>query len=102
MYKSLKKWLNIPVQLLPFIKYDGAGDKEYGQAVDTKCYIEGKVTKVVNAAGNEVISQRQFYFDGSESIKVSDALIFEGKEQLIQAISPFYDKGVIDIWVVYT
>lgn len=103
MYKSLKGWLNVPISILSFIKLDGAGDKEYSPPVATKCYLEGKVVKIVNLAGQEVISKLQFYLDGNETIKTTDIIVFNNANLVIQAINPFYDeKGNVDIWVVYT
>jgi hypothetical protein len=105
MFKSTKKWLNIPIQIKPFLQYDGAGDKSYDVAVDTKCYREGKTVVVRDVAGNEIVSQKQLYIDGSVVIKTTDLIVLDGKDTTIQAIGAFYDGNtngtVPDIWVVY-
>lgn len=102
MFKSLKKWANVSVQIKPFVSYDGAGDKSYTTVINTQCYPEGIVTKVTNVMGNEVVSKMKLYIDGTVQIKVTDIIIFEGQESIIQSLGRFYDtKGSRNLWVVY-
>ena len=103
MYKSLKKWLTVPIQLKPFLSYDGAGDKTYSAAQNIFCYVEGKAVVVIDITGVEVTSRKQVYLDGSVAIKATDSIVLEGKELVIKAIAPFYDgnNGLVDVWVVY-
>ena len=37
MFKSLKKWLNVPVDIKPFIKQDGTGKPTFGDTISTIC-----------------------------------------------------------------
>lgn len=101
MYKSLKKWMNLPAQIKPFIRRTGTGSKVYGDAVSILCYAEGKVQVVTDDTGAEVISNKQLYIDGSVPISVLDAIVFEGYEKSIKSINTFYRNGNPDIKVVY-
>lgn len=101
MYESLKKWINLPAQIKPFIRRNGTGTKLYGDAVDIKCYAEGKVTTVTDNKGAEVVSNKQLYIDGSVPITELDCIIFENSEHSIKSINTFYRNGKQDIKVVY-
>lgn len=101
MYESLKSWIDVPVAIKPFIKRSGTGAAEFGELTHTKCYPHCEVNTVTNWRGEEVVSNRQLYLDGSETISNVDVLIFEGEELAVQSISTFYRKGVPDIKVVY-
>ena len=92
MYESLKKWINLPAQIKPFIRINGTG---------TKCYAEGKVTTVTDNKGAEVVSNKQLYIDGSVPIAELDCIIFENSEHSIKSINTFYRNGKPDIKVVY-
>lgn len=101
MYESLKKWINLPAQIKPFIRRNGTGTKLYGDAVDIKCYAEGKVTTVTDNKGAEVVSNKQLYIDGSVPIAELDCIIFENSEHSIKSINTFYRNDKPDIKVVY-
>lgn len=101
MYNNLKDWINVPVAIKSFIKRSGTGDKEYSESVSSVCYPLAEVKVVVNNAGTEVVSNNQLYFDGSISVTDMDAVIFEGKEYEVKAVSTFYRGGTPDIKVVY-
>ena len=101
MYESLKKWINLPAQIKPFIRRNGTGTKLYRDAVDIKCYAEGKVTTVTDNKGAEVVSNKQLYIDGSVPITELDCIIFENSEHSIKSINTFYRNGKPDIKVVY-
>lgn len=101
MYESLKKWINLPAQIKPFIRRNGTGTKLYGDAVDIRCYAEGKVVVVTDNSGTEVVSNKQLYVDGSVNISELDCIVFEGSEKSIKSIGTFYRKGKPDIKVVY-
>ena len=101
MYESLKKWINLPAQIKPFVRRNGTGTKLYGDAVDIQCYAEGKVTTVTDNTGTEVVSNKQLYVDGSVAVSELDSIIFEGSERSIKSIGTFYRNGKPDIKVVY-
>jgi hypothetical protein len=101
MYASLKPWLNVPYAILPFIKYNGAGTKIYGERIESKCHPTGDVRKVLDVNGSEVTSTATLYVDGNEPIKDTDTVIFEGKERSILRITNYYRDGKPDIKVVY-
>ena len=101
MYDSLRPWMNVPFQIQPFIKRNGAGTKQFGDAIDAMCYPKADVTVVVDDSGAEVISTTQLYVDGDTSIKVTDNVTFEGVTRPIQRINSFYRNGVVDVRVVY-
>jgi len=103
MFKSLKKWLSVPVEIKPFIKRDGTGEPIFGDIISTKCYPQGKVTLVRDVHGNDIVSNLQLYIEGDVAIKVTDAVVFNGSEYNIKALGPYYDgnTGKVDIVVVY-
>ena len=101
MYESLKKWINLPAQIKPFIRRNGTGTKLYGGAVDIQCYAEGKVVVATDNSGTEVVSNKQLYVDGSVTISELDCIVFEGSEKGIKSIGTFYRNGKPDIKVVY-
>lgn len=101
MYDSLKPWINVPYQIKPFLRRDGAGDKLFGDTVSALCYPEADVKLIVDESGAEVISTTQLYIDGTQEIKVTDEVIFEGSVRPIQRINSFYRNGVVDLRVVY-
>lgn len=101
MYESLKPWINLPAQIKPFIRRNGAGTKLYGDAVDIQCYAEGNVVVTTDNSGTEVVSNKQLYIDGSVTISELDCIVFEGSEKSIKSIGTFYRNGKPDIKVVY-
>lgn len=101
MYDSLKPWVNVPVEIKPFLKRSGTGDKEFGPQRSATCYPQGDVKVVRNSTGVEVVSNTQLIFDGIESINEMDEIIFDGKIVTIHAVSTFYRNGMPDIRVVY-
>ena len=101
MYDSIKDWIDVPIKLMPFSKYDGMGDKEFGQTLNILCYPVGDIKVVSNELGVDVTSNTQLYIDGSQNISELDNVIFEGKERPIKAITTYYRNGIPDIKVVY-
>ena len=101
MFASLKEWVNVPYKIKPFIKRNGAGTKLYDSPVDSKCYPVGDVKLVVDTSGAEVTSTTQLYVPGSEQIKVTDAVVFNGEERLVLRITSYFRNGVEDLKVVY-
>ena len=101
MYESLKKWMNLPATIKPFVKRNGTGAKQYGDPVSILCYAEGKVQVVTDDTGTEVVSNKQLYVDGTVAISELDCVIFEGTEKNIRSIATFYRNGKPDIRVVY-
>lgn len=101
MFKSLVSMLTIPIQIKKHTGTDGAGDKQYALPVDTMCYLEGTVKRILNNEGEEVISNRQFYLDGRDDVGPTDLIVFD-KEYRVLALGPFYNTlGLQDIQVVY-
>ena len=101
MFGSIKEWINVPYQIKPFIKRNGAGTKQYGDTIDSKCYPVGDTTLVTNNDGAEVTSTTQLYVPGTEPIKVTDNVVFGGEERPILRITAYYRNGIEDIKVVY-
>ena len=101
MYESLKEWLNIPAKIKPFQSISSTGEKVFSTPVDILCYIEPKISRVVDNRGTEVISNNIVYVDGTVNINSEDVLILDGTEYPIKALSSFFDKGKRSIWMVY-
>ena len=101
MFDSLKPWINVSYAYKPFIKRNGAGTKQYGDIIESKCYPVEDIKLVTDANGSEVTSSTQLYVPGTESIKLLDAVIFNGEERPILHISTYYRNGKPDIRVVH-
>jgi hypothetical protein len=101
MFESLKSWLDITVVRRPFLSYSGSGDKVYGDAIATVCYIDGSIKLVQNREGINVLSNVQLYIAGKHVINAQDTIVMEDTEYDIIAVHPFYRKGKKDMWVVY-
>lgn len=101
MYASLKEWVNVPYQYKSFIKYDGAGNKQFGDTVESLCYPTGDVRFVTDVYGKQVVSTGQLYVPGTDGIKVTDVVLFKGEERAILRITGYYREGQEDIKVVY-
>lgn len=101
MYDSIKPWINVPYQFKPFIKRNGAGTKLYGETVNSKCYPVCDVKLVTDNNGAEVVSTSQLYVPGTESIKVTDTVVFGNEERPIHRIASYFRNGIEDIKVVY-
>lgn len=101
MFDSLKSWVNVPYAIKPFVRYSGTGTKVFDPDIQSKCYPVGDVKLVTNDEGSEVTSTTQLYVDGSETIKVTDNVVFGGEERPILRITEYYRNGVVDLKVVY-
>lgn len=101
MYDSIKRWINVPYTYKPYIGRNGAGTKQFGEPVESKCYPADDVKLITDASGAEVVSTTKLYVPGTESIKVTDNVVFNGTERPVLRISSYYRNGVEDIKVVY-
>jgi hypothetical protein len=101
MYASVKPWINIPYQYRPFLKYSGAGVKQFGEPVSSLCYPVGDTKFVTDVNGAQKVSTMQLYVDGTEAIKVNDSVLIEGEERAIYRITSYYRNGAVDLRVVY-
>lgn len=95
--------MTVPISILPFKSYNGAGVPSYESPVALKCYVAGKNEIITSTAGKEEVSNIQFYLPGETVIKEEDALLLNGTQYHIKAIQPYYDgnTGQIDIKVVF-
>ena len=101
MYDSIRKWINVPITVKPYIKRSATGDKIFGESYDILCYPQGEVNIVRNWQGVEVVSNNHLYVAGDTQISKLDNVVFENEELPVQAISTYYRNGVPDIKVVY-
>lgn len=101
MYASLQEWINVPYQYRPFVKYNGAGVKQFGDTISSVCYPVGDTKLVTDVSGVQKVSTMQLYVLGTESIKPTDAVIFDSEERSIYRVTSYYRDGVVDIKVVY-
>ena len=100
MYASLKEWINVPYQYRPFVKYNGAGVRQFGEPVESMCYPVGDTKFVTDVSGVQKVSTMQLYVHGSEPIKVNDSVLIEGEERAIYRITSYYREGTVDLKVV--
>lgn len=101
MFTSVKAWVNVPYTIKPFLKRTGSGTKQFGDEIPSLCYPVGDVKLITNDEGSEVTSTTQLFVDGSENIKVTDNVIFNGEERPVLRIASYYIDGAPDIKVVY-
>lgn len=101
MYNSLKTWMNIPYSYKRCIGRNGTGSKQFGSTKSGLCYASGEEKNIVDSTGVEKVSMKQLYVDGNTDIAEADVVLFEGSETNIKAIGYFYQKGAVDIKVVY-
>lgn len=101
MFSSIKPWINVPYTIKPFIKRSGSGTKQFGTSIDSLCYPVGGVKLITDETGAEVTSTTQLYVDGSEDVKATDNVVFEGKEWPILRITTYYRNSTPDVKVVY-
>lgn len=101
MYASLKPWINVPYVIKPFVRYNGAGTKQFDPDINSLCYPVGDVKLVTDDKGSEKTSTTQLYVDGTESIKVTDNVVFAGEERPVLRITEYFRNGKADIKVVY-
>ena len=101
MFSSLKKWMDVPITVLPFEKVDGTGYKTFGEGKAIMSYPHSEIKVIQNFDGEEVTSNTQLYIDGSEDIGRFDKVIFNEEEFVIHSIGVYFRKGVPDIKVVY-
>ena len=101
MYNSLKPWINVSYIIKPFLRYNGAGAKQFDTDISSKCYPVGDVKLVTDSKGSEVTSTTQLYVPGDEPIKVMDNVIFAGEERPVLRVAEYFREGRPDIKVVY-
>lgn len=101
MFSSIRPWINVPYAYRPFVKRTGAGTKQFGESINSLCYPVSDNKLITDSMGADVVSTTQLYVEGSEAIKVTDNVIFEGSERPVLRIASYYKDGVPDIKVVY-
>lgn len=101
MIPSLKKWCDTEIQIKPFEKMNGSGDKSFGDQITAMVYLEKKITTVVNAYGEVVTSTIQLYPAEAITVSHADHIIIAGVEYGVKAVEPFSRLGTIDLIVIY-
>lgn len=101
MYGSLAPWINVPYIIRPFLRYNGAGTKLFDTDIASKCYPVGDVKLVTDSNGSEKTSTTQLYVPGTEPIKVTDNVVFDGEERPVLRVTEYFRDGKPDIKVVY-
>lgn len=102
MPKQFGEVLRIPITVIPCMGIDGAGDKTYGDPVETTCYAEEKITEILDNTGQKVLSNITFYIEGDINITPNDMLKYFGTEYPIKAVSAIRETdGTCVLWVVH-
>lgn len=97
-YKHL---LRIPVAIKPYLRKNDMLEVEYGEPIDTTCYVDYTITNIIDRDGRETISKAAFYIDGTDIVQERDLIVFD-KEYSIKSLNPIRRKnGVIALYVVY-
>ncbi|NLD21612.1 MAG: hypothetical protein GX664_03900 [Bacteroidales bacterium] len=101
MTKRFREILRIPITVIPYLGMDGAGDKTYGNPVETTCYAEEKITEILDNNGQKVLSNITFYVESDIDITPYDLLVYFGTEYPIKAVSAIRElDGTCVLWVV--
>ncbi|MNB67616.1 hypothetical protein D3C87_865200 [compost metagenome] len=100
MYSSLKRWANVPFEIMPFVGENTALDKEYGPDIEALCYPISEVKVVVTRDGEEAISNTTLYVDAIYTIKYNDRIKFDDDEHRILSLTSYFENGKRSIWVV--
>lgn len=93
MFDTFKDMLNTPVTIEPYTGIDSAGDKTYGNSINTHGYIEDRVHIVMDGKGKEVVSMSTLYMDGDIAITADDSIIYNNRPYPIKALSAFYNSN---------
>lgn len=104
MYESIKEWMTCPIAVKPFVKLNAAADKEFGEPVVIMGYLTGEATVVNDAAGREVVSNTQIYYDPDKyTVGINDRVFVDDLEKDIVTITSYIDgnTGKPSIKVVY-
>jgi hypothetical protein len=100
MFNSLKKRLNIDIQIRPYASRSGTGNIVYGTAVDTKCYLGSETKLVVTKEGVEAISNIQVYLSNDIAINILDNIVIDDVDYPIKSLVVFYRNGSISAYEV--
>lgn len=93
--------MEVPVNIRPFDKRDGAGDRLFKEPITVYTYPSFNVEYVRNALGAEVLTNHHFYIDGSVDVSCLDEVQVNSEWLPVQAIEVFFRDGVPDIKVVH-
>jgi hypothetical protein len=97
MDREFKKWLNVPVVVIPTESQDGAGDIIPGQERSLKCYPVGGKKMVINRDGQSVLSTETLILDGDPQIGYFDKIVYTDMTFTILQIKPYLtETGVVD------
>lgn len=105
MDKDFISWLNQSISYEVFKSQSGALQKTYNTAVTLPCLMQGRKTYVRTLAGEQVLSSRVIYIDGTDKptgMSVKDRITYEGLVLPILGYADMYDdKGTLDHVEVY-
>ena len=75
---NLSSWLKDTITVAPMTGVDSYGQPQYGEQYTIKCRVEDKLQKVVNASGQEVMSNTEIAC--LESIGLQDHIWLPGAD----------------------
>lgn len=102
MDKSFLKWLNAELIIESFTHRSGSGVPQYAPPITLKAYESGERRVVRNQQGDEVVSDKTFYLNGTAeaaAIKYNDRITLPDTSQPpILALAPFFnEKGQLEL-----
>jgi hypothetical protein len=105
MDKAFISWLNQSIVWEVFASQDGALRKLFNAPVTVPCFIQGRKTYVRTLAGEQVLSNRVIYVNGTDKptgASVRDRITYQGIEWPMLGYSEMFDeKGTLDHVEVY-
>ena len=99
-------WLTNTVNYKKKLSMDGYGQVTFDTVKALDCYIYGIVTEVVNDKNENVVSNRQIYFNGANAVEAAidfgDVFEIDSRYRPVKSISKFYDEdGDLDLVVIF-
>lgn len=104
MIAAFSAWFNQTIAVSTMTGMDRFGSPAFGTPISTRCYIEAKPTKVVSAAGEEVVSSAKIYLPGNANLTCKTRLILpDGTAPILLKVEQIVNEsGILELTVVYT
>lgn len=103
MYKGLRDWCFLPVEIHRKGTTAVNGDKLPGDIVNAFCYIADDIENITDKNGINYTSRMQLFFSEDTLLTDSDRLLYDGKTYDIRRLAKYYDGNTkaLSIQVAY-
>lgn len=101
MIKSVIKWMQVPVKVHKFVRYDSDGaTKLTGAAIDYKCLPSYEEKTVTTTKGKVINTNLQLFMARTTEVNELDVIEFMGLMYDIKSLNGFYGGKTTGLWVV--